>query len=179
MCSGLSIRACAFGASVSGKVESMIGATLRASRSGQTFSKRLAATVALNVTGRGRRVEPVWIRRFCMSLCTSGFAGRPVPSRQASYEEMDALVSVMGELKRGIMQITIGKEFSLDEMAKVSRERGVPVTWTALLSGFVLYPVYTGRGDAAVPVGIGALALILYTYFHPGVRRARQAEPDT
>lgn len=69
------------------------------------------------------------------SITHSGFAGKPVPSRQASYDEMDALVSVMGEIKRGIMQITIGKEFSLDEMAKVSRERGVPVTWTALLSG--------------------------------------------
>ncbi len=69
------------------------------------------------------------------SITHSGFAGKPVPSRQASYEEMDQLVSALSEVKRGIMQITIGKDFSLDEMAKISRERGVPVTWTALLSG--------------------------------------------
>ncbi|MDQ3783276.1 MAG: undecaprenyl/decaprenyl-phosphate alpha-N-acetylglucosaminyl 1-phosphate transferase, partial [Actinomycetota bacterium] len=37
-------------------------------------------------------------------------------------------------------------------------------TWTGLLSAFVLYPVYTRKGDAAVPVGIAALALVLYTY---------------
>lgn len=45
--------------------------------------------------------------------------------------------------------------------------------WTALLSGFVLYPVYTGQGNAIVPFGVAALALALYTLFHPGVRRAR------
>jgi UDP-GlcNAc:undecaprenyl-phosphate/decaprenyl-phosphate GlcNAc-1-phosphate transferase len=46
--------------------------------------------------------------------------------------------------------------------------------WTALLSGFVLYPVYTGEGNAVVPFGVGALALALYTLFHPGVREARK-----
>ena len=39
--------------------------------------------------------------------------------------------------------------------------------WTALLSAFVLYPTYTGRGDGIVPAGIAALALVLYTVFHP------------
>lgn len=46
--------------------------------------------------------------------------------------------------------------------------------WTALLSFFVLYPTYTGKGDAIVPLGVGALGLILYTLFHPGVRQARE-----
>jgi UDP-GlcNAc:undecaprenyl-phosphate GlcNAc-1-phosphate transferase len=50
-------------------------------------------------------------------------------------------------------------------------------TWTAILSAFVLYPVYNdGKGDAIVPLGVAALGLVLYTYFHPGVRRARSAE---
>src|SRR5229473_3575750 len=43
-------------------------------------------------------------------------------------------LSVMGDMKRGLMQITIGREFSTRHMAKVSRKYGVPVTWTALLS---------------------------------------------
>jgi N-acyl-D-aspartate/D-glutamate deacylase len=64
----------------------------------------------------------------------NGYAGKPVPSRQATPEEMDGLVSVMGEMKRGLMQITIGREFSTRHMAEVSRKYGVPVTWTALLS---------------------------------------------
>ncbi len=49
--------------------------------------------------------------------------------------------------------------------------------WTALLSGFVLYPAFTGQGNAIVPFGVGALALALYTLFHPGARQARKGEP--
>ncbi|MBK9179263.1 MAG: undecaprenyl/decaprenyl-phosphate alpha-N-acetylglucosaminyl 1-phosphate transferase [Acidimicrobiales bacterium] len=47
--------------------------------------------------------------------------------------------------------------------------------WTAILSGFVLYPTYAREGDALVPFGIAALALALFTLFHPGLRRAREA----
>jgi UDP-GlcNAc:undecaprenyl-phosphate GlcNAc-1-phosphate transferase len=46
-------------------------------------------------------------------------------------------------------------------------------TWTALLSALVLYPAYTGRDDAVVPIGIAALALVLYTLFAPGIRARR------
>ncbi len=42
--------------------------------------------------------------------------------------------------------------------------------WTALLSAFVLYPTYTGEGDAIVPIGIAALALGLFTVFLPRLR---------
>jgi UDP-GlcNAc:undecaprenyl-phosphate GlcNAc-1-phosphate transferase len=42
--------------------------------------------------------------------------------------------------------------------------------WTALLSGLVLIPTYTERGNAIVPIGIAAMGLILYVVFHPGVR---------
>jgi UDP-GlcNAc:undecaprenyl-phosphate GlcNAc-1-phosphate transferase len=53
--------------------------------------------------------------------------------------------------------------------------------WTALLSGSVLIPALTNRGDALVPIALGGLALVLYTVFHPGARRARdgaRAEAD-
>ena len=69
-----------------------------------------------------------------VSVSHNGYGGKPVPSRQAKPEEMDALVSVMGEMKRGLMQITIGRDFSTKHMAEVSRKYGIPVTWTALLS---------------------------------------------
>jgi UDP-GlcNAc:undecaprenyl-phosphate GlcNAc-1-phosphate transferase len=45
--------------------------------------------------------------------------------------------------------------------------------WTALLSAVVLYPTYTERGDALVPAGVVALAVLLYTFFAPGFRRSR------
>jgi len=50
--------------------------------------------------------------------------------------------------------------------------------WTALLSAFVLYPAYTGKGDAIVPILMLALGLLLYTLFHPGRRQAREAERE-
>ena len=48
--------------------------------------------------------------------------------------------------------------------------------WTALLCAFVLYPTYTHKGDAVVPIGIAALGLALYTLLHPGLRQARRAD---
>jgi len=51
--------------------------------------------------------------------------------------------------------------------------------WTALLSGLVLLPTYTSaQWNRLVPVGVAALALLLYVYFHPGVRSARDPELD-
>ena len=43
--------------------------------------------------------------------------------------------------------------------------------WTAVLSGFVLVPVFTGRGDAVVPIGLAALALLLFTLLAPRLGR--------
>jgi len=47
-------------------------------------------------------------------------------------------------------------------------------TWTALLSGFVLWPIYSGKGDGIVPFGIAAILLSLFTILHPGVRLERR-----
>lgn len=44
--------------------------------------------------------------------------------------------------------------------------------WTGLLAVFVLYPVYTGEGDGLVPMAVPLLGLVLYTFFHPGIRRS-------
>lgn len=45
--------------------------------------------------------------------------------------------------------------------------------WTGILSGLVLYPVYTDEGNALVPAGVAALAVALYTVLHPEARRSR------
>jgi hypothetical protein len=42
--------------------------------------------------------------------------------------------------------------------------------WTALLSAVALVPTYTNRGNALVPLAVAGLALLLFTYFHPGMR---------
>jgi UDP-GlcNAc:undecaprenyl-phosphate GlcNAc-1-phosphate transferase len=43
--------------------------------------------------------------------------------------------------------------------------------WTALLSGFVLYPAFTRAGGSIAPFALGGLVLLLYTVLHPEVRR--------
>jgi UDP-GlcNAc:undecaprenyl-phosphate GlcNAc-1-phosphate transferase len=50
--------------------------------------------------------------------------------------------------------------------------------WTALLSAVALIPTYTNRGNALVPLALAGLALLLFTYFHPGLRSARPEPPE-
>ena len=42
--------------------------------------------------------------------------------------------------------------------------------WTALLSGFVLFPLFVPQVNAFIPFGAAALGVGLYTWFHPGLR---------
>jgi UDP-GlcNAc:undecaprenyl-phosphate/decaprenyl-phosphate GlcNAc-1-phosphate transferase len=43
--------------------------------------------------------------------------------------------------------------------------------WTAVLSAFLLYPLFDKNGNAVVPFGVVVLGLALYTLFHPGLRK--------
>ncbi len=43
--------------------------------------------------------------------------------------------------------------------------------WTALLSGFVLFPLFGHQGNAVIPFGLLIFLLALYTWFHPGLRK--------
>ena len=49
--------------------------------------------------------------------------------------------------------------------------------WTVLLSGFILFPLYISSVNAVIPFGALALGVILYTLFHPSLRR--QTDPGT
>ena len=51
--------------------------------------------------------------------------------------------------------------------------------WTALASAAALIPTYTNRGNSLVPLALAALALLLFTYFHPGLRRKSDDEIDS
>jgi hypothetical protein len=50
--------------------------------------------------------------------------------------------------------------------------------WTALASAAALIPTYTNRGNALVPIALAGLALLLFTYFHPGIRRRGDEEEE-
>ena len=50
--------------------------------------------------------------------------------------------------------------------------------WTAVLSGFVLVPAFTSRGNGIVPIGLAALALLLFTLLAPRFRRGEPVAAD-
>ncbi len=43
--------------------------------------------------------------------------------------------------------------------------------WTAILSGFALTPTFTNHGNAEIPFVVLAALVLIYTMFHPNVRR--------
>jgi UDP-GlcNAc:undecaprenyl-phosphate GlcNAc-1-phosphate transferase len=43
--------------------------------------------------------------------------------------------------------------------------------WTAILSGFLLFPLFLHQVNAIIPLGAAALGVGLYTLFHPGLRK--------
>ena len=47
-------------------------------------------------------------------------------------------------------------------------------TWTAVLSAFVLFPLFAPASNALIPFAAVVLGLLLYTLFHPGVRIERR-----
>src|SRR5208282_6110899 len=64
MWSGFSIRSCAFRASARGDTESMTGLKRPATKSGHTLARKHSAMTAFSAGERGRKVEPVWMRRL-------------------------------------------------------------------------------------------------------------------
>jgi hypothetical protein len=50
--------------------------------------------------------------------------------------------------------------------------------WTVLLSGFILFPLYISSVNAFIPFGVLALGVILYTLFHPSLRRQTEPGPE-
>jgi N-acyl-D-amino-acid deacylase len=63
-----------------------------------------------------------------------GAFGRPVPSRFAEADEVYALAGVLGELGRGVVQVSIGPGLFVDQFSELAVAHGVPVTWTALVA---------------------------------------------
>jgi len=66
-----------------------------------------------------------------------GYAGRPVPSRASTREEIDALADALGEAGHGVLQATIGAGFFVKELGEIQRRIGRPISWTALLAGML------------------------------------------
>ncbi len=63
-----------------------------------------------------------------------GAFGRPVPSRFAEVDEVDAFAGVLGELGKGVLQVSIGPGLFVDQFSELAVRHDIPVTWTALVT---------------------------------------------
>jgi N-acyl-D-amino-acid deacylase len=63
-----------------------------------------------------------------------GAGGLPVPSRLADRQEIRHLLQAMADSGRGIAEITYGPQTEIEDVARLSAELGVRVTWGSLLT---------------------------------------------
>lgn len=91
---------------------------------------------------------------------------------------LDTLWAIIRRTRKGLSPAHADKNHLHHRLMRMGHghRRSVLIlwTWTALLSAFVLIPVYTDRGNSVVPIGLAAAGLVLYTYLHPGARRAKE-----
>ncbi|MGH7894436.1 MAG: amidohydrolase family protein, partial [Candidatus Binatia bacterium] len=86
-----------------------------------------------------------------------GYAGKPVPSRVAEFEEVRQVAGALGELGRGVLQMTAGPGLFLSEFAQLATETGRTLTWTALLAGMLgpgSHRMFLEQSEAIVKQGI-------------------------
>ncbi len=89
---------------------------------------------------------------------------------------VDTIFAILRRATRRQGLATADKDHMHHRLMRLGHGHGRSVfilwAWTALLSGFVLWPVYNdGSGDAIVPAGVAALGLVLFTLFAPGFNR--------
>lgn len=105
------------------------------------------------------------------------FAPLVIPLLILGVPLLDTLFAVIRRATRRTGVATADKQHlhhRLMEMGHGHRRTVVILwAWTAILSAFVLVPVYTSRGNGIVPLGLAALALLLFTVLAPRFRRPR------
>jgi UDP-GlcNAc:undecaprenyl-phosphate/decaprenyl-phosphate GlcNAc-1-phosphate transferase len=94
---------------------------------------------------------------------------------------IDTAFSIVRRARRGAGVTVADKDHLHHRLMRLGhgQRRSVLIlwTWTVVLSAIVLFPTYTGgRGDLYIPAAIAVAALLLYTWFGPGVRSRREAE---
>ena len=72
-----------------------------------------------------------------MAATHHGDGGKPVPSRLASFAEIDSLVGAAVEAGAGIFQAAMGRNLTDKHFIELARRHGVNITWTALLADMV------------------------------------------
>jgi UDP-GlcNAc:undecaprenyl-phosphate GlcNAc-1-phosphate transferase len=88
---------------------------------------------------------------------------------------LDTAFAIVRRMARGSRLSTPDKDHLHHRLIRLGHghRRSVLIlwAWTAILSGFVLYPLFTRHGNAVIPFAAAGLGVALYTLFHPGVRQ--------
>ena len=130
----------------------------------------------------GGRADPVTQQQFGQSYFF--FAPLFIPLFILGVPIFDTLFAIVRRATRGQGLATADKGHLHHRLMNLGhgQRRSVLILWlwTALLSAFVLYPVFTTGGATLATLGVMALGLGLFTVLHPEVRRtrAKQATND-
>lgn len=94
---------------------------------------------------------------------------------------IDTAFSIVRRARRGAGVTVADKDHLHHRLMRLGhgQRRSVLIlwSWTVLLSAIVLYPTYNrGQGDLYIPAAVAVAALLLYTWFGPGVRSRRDPE---
>jgi len=104
------------------------------------------------------------------------FAPLVIPFFILGVPFLDVILAVVRRARRGVSFAEADKEHLHHRLMALGHgtRRSVVILWfwTALLSGVVLVATFTNRGNSLAPFVLAALAMGLYTWFHPGTRRA-------
>jgi len=86
----------------------------------------------------------------------NGDGGRPVPSRLAGMEELQALLAPLRDAGRGVVALLPGGVLTNAEVFELQRQVGRPFTWTALLTvkNFPYHEKVMAEHDTARQSGI-------------------------
>lgn len=129
----------------------------------------------------GGRADPVTQQQFGQSYFF--FAPLFIPLFILGVPILDTLFAIIRRTSRGQGLATADKGHLHHRLMNLGhgQRRSVLILWlwTALLSAFVLYPVFTTGGATLATLGVMALGLGLYTVLHPEVRRNRAMRAET
>jgi UDP-GlcNAc:undecaprenyl-phosphate GlcNAc-1-phosphate transferase len=110
------------------------------------------------------------------------FAPLVIPLFILGVPLVDTVLAVIRRARRRSGVATADKEHLHHRLMDLGHghRRAVVIlwAWTAVLSGFVLVPVFTSRGNGIVPIGLAALALLLFTLLAPRLGRSDTAPAE-
>jgi UDP-GlcNAc:undecaprenyl-phosphate GlcNAc-1-phosphate transferase len=110
------------------------------------------------------------------------YAPLVIPLLVLAVPIFDTLFAIVRRARRRLGVATADKDHLHHRLMRLGHGhwRSVLIlwAWTALLSGFVLYPTITGRGNGILPIGIAALGLLLFTVLHPTLTRRGELEAE-